>query len=209
MTIDCRSFRVLCALESSGQLTDNESAILCEHCEHCILCREQLVAMRQLSMHLFLAQACEMPRKSLSKGVKERFAARAAGQGILFNSRSSNAGSPALGLVTMVLLVLSVITITLRTKPSIETKVSNNFGATAGLHSDQGSPPIISKATPVQSRGIRSHNIHPESDCQSGISAKPSLHVQALSPIHLQPGFRNHQKPVRSPIRDKDLPRNP
>jgi hypothetical protein len=159
MTTDCRSFRVLCALESSGQLTDNESAILREHCEHCILCREHLVAMRQLGMHLFLAQACEMPRKSLSKGVKERFVARAAGQGILFNSQSSYAGSPALGLVTMVLLLLSVITITLRTKPSIETTVPNNFGATAGLHADQNSPPIISKAARVQSRGIRNHNI--------------------------------------------------
>jgi hypothetical protein len=160
MTTDCRSFRVLCALESSGQLTENESAVLREHCEHCILCREHVVAMRQLGMHLFLAQACEMPRKSLSKGVKERFAARAAGQGILFNSQSSNAGSPALGLVTMVLLLLSVITITLRTKPSIETKVPNNFGATAGLHADQNSPPIPSEAGHVQNRGIRNHNIH-------------------------------------------------
>jgi hypothetical protein len=160
MTMDCSSFRALCALESSGQLTDYESAILCEHCEHCILCREQLVAMRQLGMHLFLAQACKIPGKSLSKGVKERFAARADGQGIRFSSRSSTAGSPALGLVTMVLLLLSVITMTLRTEPSVENKMPSNFKATAGSHVDQNSSPIISAATHVQNRGIRNHHIH-------------------------------------------------
>jgi hypothetical protein len=158
MTTDCRSFRVLCALESSGQLTDKESAILREHCEHCILCREQLVVMRRLGMHLFLAQACKMPRKSLSKGIKERFAARAAAQGIPFHSRSFNAGSPALSLVTMVLLLLSVITITLRTKP--ENKVTNNFKAMAGSHVKQNSPPVVTETGHVQNRGIRNHNIH-------------------------------------------------
>jgi hypothetical protein len=142
MTASHSSFEVLCALEASGQLSDTESAYLRDHYEQCVLCQERLAVMRRVGMQLLLAQAAKTSRKRLPKGMKERFAARAAGEGIPLRSRSSKGGFTALGVATVVLLLLSVIAITLRTKPAIETKVANGSHAAADSYKRQSSPPV-------------------------------------------------------------------
>jgi hypothetical protein len=153
------SFDVLCALEASGQLTDTESADLREHCEYCVPCRQRLFNLRRLGMQLFLAQASKTQGERLPRGMKERFAARAASEGVPLHSRSSN-GFSALGLVTTVLLLLSVVAMTLRTKPPIQSKVPDSPQAMARSHNQQSSSPTKLEASQLHNRVTRNLTIH-------------------------------------------------
>ncbi len=92
MTTNHTYFEVMCALAASGQLTKTEHAELREHSEHCVLCRNRLVEMRQSGFQLFLARAFKTPSKRLPKGMQERFAARAISEGIPLSSRSAGIG---------------------------------------------------------------------------------------------------------------------
>jgi hypothetical protein len=128
MTTNHVYFEVMCALAASGQLTKTEHVELREHSEHCVLCRDRLVEMRRLGFQLFLARAFKTPSKRLPKGMQERFAARAIGQGIPLSSRSAGNGFHALGMVTVLLLVLLLVAATLQdgpfTRPAVATGVA-------------------------------------------------------------------------------------
>jgi len=109
MTTNHTYFEVMCSLAASGQLTKTEQVELREHSEHCVLCRNRLVEMRQSGFQLFLARAFKTPSKRLPKGMQERFAARAISEGIPLSSRSAGTGFNALGMVTVLLLVLLLV----------------------------------------------------------------------------------------------------
>lgn len=110
-------FEVLCALTMNGNLTMMERDDLREHVENCAVCHTRLVEMRRVAIHLLLAQACKTPGKRLRKGMRDRFAARAISEGIPLTPRSQGIGFRALGLVTVLLVVLSLITGTLGDGP--------------------------------------------------------------------------------------------
>ena len=112
-----RYFEILCSLGASGQLTKAEHAELREHCGHCVLCQKQVVEMRQVGIQLFLVQASKATSKQSPKDMQERFAARAVREGVPLSGRSSGVGFSALGLVSVMLLVLLLVAATLRDRP--------------------------------------------------------------------------------------------
>jgi hypothetical protein len=110
-------FEVLCALTMNGNLTRMEHAELREHLENCVFCHIRLVEMRRVAIHLLLAQPHKNPRKLLGKGMRERFVARAISEGIPLSPRSQGVGFSALGLVTVLMVVLLLVTATLGDGP--------------------------------------------------------------------------------------------
>jgi hypothetical protein len=127
MTTNHTYFEVMCSLAASGQLTKTEQVELREHSEHCVLCRNRLVEMRQSGFQLFLARAFKTPSKRLPKGMQERFAARAISEGIPLSSQSAGTGFNALGMVTVLLVLLLVAAILQDgpvTRPAVATDVA-------------------------------------------------------------------------------------
>ena len=107
-------FEVLCALAASGDLTKTEHAALREHLRDCLSCQNYLIEMRRLAIPLLLAQRLKTPGKQLRKGLQVRFAERAIRSGIPLSPRSAGVGLSALGMVTVVLVVLLLVTATLQ-----------------------------------------------------------------------------------------------
>jgi hypothetical protein len=107
-------FEVLCALAASGDLTKAEHAALREHLKHCLSCQNYFIEMRRLAIPLLLAQQLKAPGKQLQKGLQERFAERAIRSGIPLSPRSEGVGFSALGMVTVVLVVLLMVAATLQ-----------------------------------------------------------------------------------------------
>jgi hypothetical protein len=142
MILNHGDFEILCALAASGQLTKTEHAELSGHAEHCVLCRNRLVEMRQVGIHLVLAQAVKTQSKQLPKGMQERFAARAINEGIPLSSRSTGVGFSALGLVTVLLVALLLVAATLTDAPFPRSVVETNLANTSqsGLLNKEESP---------------------------------------------------------------------
>ncbi len=111
-------FEVLCALAATGDLTKAEHAALREHLKKCFACQSRLIEMRRIAIPLLLAQQLKTPGKQSRKGMQERFAERAIGEGIPLRSRPQGVGFSALGIVTVVLAVLLLITATLQHSPT-------------------------------------------------------------------------------------------
>jgi hypothetical protein len=107
-------FEVLCALAASGDLTKAEHAALREHLRHCLCCQNYFIEMRRLAIPLLLAQQLKAPGKQLQRGLQERFAERAIRSGIPLSPRSEGVGFSALGMVTVVLVVLLLVAATLQ-----------------------------------------------------------------------------------------------
>jgi hypothetical protein len=107
-------FEVLCALAASGDLTKAEHAALREHLRHCLCCQNYFIEMRRLAIPLLLAQQLKAPGKQLQKGLQERFAERAIRSGIPLSPQSEGVGFSALGMVTVVLVVLLLVAATLQ-----------------------------------------------------------------------------------------------
>jgi hypothetical protein len=111
-------FEILCALAASGDLTQTEHARLREHLRDCISCQNCLVEMRRLAVPLLFAKQLKTPGKQLRKALQERFAERARREGILLTARSRGVDVSALGMVTVVLVVLLLVTAKLQHSPS-------------------------------------------------------------------------------------------
>ena len=128
-------FEVLCAVAASGHLTRGERAELAEHVRHCVSCEKRLIEMRQLAIHLLLAQRFEAPGKHVQKGMQERFAERAIREGIPLSPRSPGVGFGSLSMVSALLVVLLLVTATLKDgtfrRPVLETEVANTAANTA------------------------------------------------------------------------------
>jgi hypothetical protein len=149
-------FEVLCALAASGDLTKTEHAALREHLENCIACQSRLVEMRRLAIPLMFAQQLKTPGKQLRKGMQERFAERAIREGIPLRPRSQGVGVNALGMVTVVLVVLLLVTATLQHSPAkrpvVDTGVAESAQVSAPLHKPNS---IASLPVPARVRRIR------------------------------------------------------
>ena len=107
-------FEVLCALAASGDLTKTEHAALREHLRDCLSCQNYLIEIRSLAIPLLLAQQLKTPGKQLRKGLQARFAERAIRSGIPLSPRSAGVGFSALGMVTVALVALLLVTATLQ-----------------------------------------------------------------------------------------------
>jgi hypothetical protein len=146
-------FELLCALAASGDLTRTEHAALREHLKNCIACQSRLVEMRGLAIPLLLAAQIRTPGKQLQKGMRERFAERAIRSGIPLRPRSQGIGVHALGMVTVVLVVLLLVTATLRhsprMKPVVDHGVAEPGQVSAPLHNANSLP------APVRVRRVR------------------------------------------------------
>jgi hypothetical protein len=163
MTTNHVDFEVLCALAVIGDLTKAECDELSEHVEHCPLCHDRLLEMRRLGVQLFFAQARQTPIKRLPKGMQERFSARAISEGIPLSVRSQGVGFRSLGLVTVLLVALLLVTATLKDGP-----LGKPFGETGGveisqaevLHKEMRLPKGISdRPRGVRARRVPNHQV--------------------------------------------------
>jgi hypothetical protein len=149
-------FEVLCALAASGDLTKTEHAALREHLKNCIACQSRLVEMRRLAIPLLFAQQLKTPGKQLRKGMQERFAERAIREGIPLRPRSQGVGFNALGMVTVVLVVLLLVTATLQHSPAsrsvVDTAVAESARVSAPLHNPNSvaSLPVLARVRRIR-----------------------------------------------------------
>jgi hypothetical protein len=182
MTTRHTDFEFLCALAVNGDLESAEYMQLKEHLEHCASCRECLCETRRLGAQLVLAQALKRPNK-LPRGMRERFLTRAAGAGIPLSSCSSQGiGSPALGMVTALLMVLLLAAATLKAGPfkrfAAVTKVGNTTSAGSGANLKANSQEVVgSQASDAQTQPSRSKNSHHRGRVQR---ATPAVDLSAL-----------------------------
>jgi hypothetical protein len=151
MSTNHDDFEVLCAVAASGHLSNAERAELSEHLRNCISCQNRLFEMRQLAIPLLLARPLKTPGKPWRKGMQERFAERAIREGVPLSPRSQGVGFRALGMVTVVLVVLSLVTATLQDDPLRKSDVDPGASDAAQVHNPSASPYSI----PVLPAGIR------------------------------------------------------
>jgi hypothetical protein len=133
MSANHDDFEVLCALAASGDLTKTEHAVLREHLKNCIACQSCLVEMRRLAIPLLFAQRLKTPGRRLRKDLQERFAERAIREGIPLSARSRGVGFSALGIVTVVLLVLVLVMATLQHSPATRLVVESDVSQSAQI----------------------------------------------------------------------------
>ena len=156
-------FEVLCAVAASGHLTKAERAELAEHVRHCVCCEKQLIEMRQLAIHLLLAQGFKAPGKHVRKGMQERFAERAIREGIPLSPRSKGVGFGALSMVSALLVVLLLVAATLKDGPFresvFETEVANTSDVSGPVGHLESSPAgIANDRLPARERMSRAVN---------------------------------------------------
>jgi hypothetical protein len=175
-------FEVLCALAASGDLTKAEHAALREHLENCIACQSRLVEMRRLAVPLLFAQQLKIPGKQLRKGMQERFAERAIREGIPLRPRSQGVGFNALGMVTVVLVVLLLVTATLQHSPArrpvVDTAVAESAQVSAPLHNPNS---VASLPVPARVRRIRRDRRSPSAAAPVTRPELPGIELAALS----------------------------
>jgi hypothetical protein len=148
-------FEVLCALTTNRNLTREEHAELREHVENCVFCHTRLVEIRRAEIHLLLAEACKTAGKRSRKGMLERFAARAISEGVPLSPRSQGIGFSALGLVTVLLVFLLLVTATLGDGPYrsvFETDKADTAHVSALLQNEKVSPEDIANDPPGKVR---------------------------------------------------------
>jgi hypothetical protein len=174
-------FEVLCALAASGDLTMAEYADLREHLRDCLSCQGCLLEMRRLAIPLLFAQQLKSPGKQLRKGLQERFAERAIQEGIPLSPRSHGVGFSALGVVTVVLLVLLLVTATLQHTPARRPVVDIGVAESAQV-SPLHAPNSIA-GLPVSARVHRIRRDHGSSSAVSPMIKPeiPPIELAALS----------------------------
>jgi hypothetical protein len=195
MTIDHRHFEINCVLAASGQLADQEFVELMNHLRGCDVCQNRLVEMAFIGSQLELARKTKVAAPTSSKGLLERFTARAASEGIQLKPTKkthfvhSLAGASALALLSTLLLAVSLTA-------AHKTNWANSASRTAGpqllrsvTRADGMTRPIHSPTSPVKSsrhseptRGLLSYNRIQAR--QSGIGSKAE---QTVLPVTTRP----------------------
>ncbi len=148
-------FEVLCALAASGDLTKTEHAALREHLRDCLSCQNYLIEMRSLAIPLLLAQQLKTPGKQLRKDLQVRFAERAIRSGIPLSPRSAGVGFSALGMATVALVALLLVTATLQhasRSPVVDTGTAESAQISAPVHTPNN---MTSLPAPARVRRIR------------------------------------------------------
>ena len=109
MTANHIHFEVLCALATSGQLTQTELAELREHAGTCGSCGRRIAELTELGAHMLLAHAMSYPVGRPPKGMSDRFIARAISEGVPLSARPLTIHARVLGCVAAIILgVLSI-----------------------------------------------------------------------------------------------------
>jgi hypothetical protein len=202
MTTNHTYFEVMCSLAASGQLTKTEQVELREHSEHCVLCRNRLVEMRQSGFQLFLARAFKTPSKRLPKGMQERFAARAISEGIPLSSRSAGTGFNALGMVTVLLLILLLVAATLQDRPVTRPAVATDVALDKETFSSQSIPNHALSGQVRANRVLDRQNQFPSSSVSRTTGPRP---LSPLDPVAQQ--GRQFTFTLRNPgMRDSRFP---
>jgi hypothetical protein len=175
-------FEALCALAASGDLTRAEHAALREHLRDCISCQSRLIEMRRLAIPLLFAQQLKTPGKQLREGMQKRFAERAIREGIPLSPRSAGGGFSALGMVTVVLLVLLLVTATLQHSPTRRPVVGTGVAASAQVSAPTHNPNgIASRPVPARVRRIRRDRRSSSAVFPVAKPELPAIEVAALS----------------------------
>ncbi len=181
MSTSHEDFEVLCALAASGDLTKTEHAALREHLKNCIACQSYLIDMHRLAVPLLLAQQLKTPGKQSRKGMQERFAERALRSGIPLRPRSQGVGVNALGMVTVVLVVLLLVTATLQHSPGRRPVVDTGVAESAQVSAAPQKPNSIA-SIPVPARVRRIRRDRRSSSAVSPV-AKPELPAIELAAL--------------------------
>ncbi len=138
--------------------------------------------MRRLAIPLLLAQQLKTPGKQLRKGMQERFAERAIREGIPLRPRSQGVGFNALGMVTVVLVVLLLVTATLQHSPTrrpvVDTGVAESAQVSAPLHNPNS---IASLPVPARVRRIRRDRRSSSAVSPVAKPELPAIELAALS----------------------------
>ena len=149
-------FEVLCALAASGDLSEAEHVALREHLGDCLSCRKYFMEMRRLAIPLLLARRPRNPGEHLRKDLQVRFAERAIREGIPLSLRSAGVSFSELGIVTVVLVVLLLVTATLQ-HAGRSSIVDHGVAAPARISASLGHPnSMMSFPAPPKVRRIRS-----------------------------------------------------
>ena len=148
-------FEVLCALAASGDLTTTEHAALREHLRDCLSCQNYLIEVRSLAIPLLLAQQLKTPGRQLRKDLQVRFAERAIRSGIPLSPRSSGVGFSALGMVTVALVALLLVTATLQHSPGRSSIVDTGTAESAQIAPVRSPSNMTSLPAPARVRRIR------------------------------------------------------
>jgi hypothetical protein len=182
MSTSHADFEVLCALAASGDLTKTEHAALREHLKNCIACQSRLVEMRRLAIPLMLVQQRKTPGKQLRKGMQERFAERAIREGIPLRPRSQGIGVNALGMVTVVLVALLLVTAKLQHSLARRLVVDTGVAESAQVSAPLQNPNSIA-SIPVPARVRRIRRDRRSSSAVSPVARPelPAIELAALS----------------------------
>jgi hypothetical protein len=135
--------------------------------------------MRRLAIPLLLAQQLKTPGKQLRKGLQERFAERAIRSGIPLSPRSAGVGFNALGMVTVVFVVLSLVTATLQhasRSSVVDRGVAEPAQISASLHS-----PNRMTSLPAPAKGRRVRSGHKSAALPVAKSGRTTFETAALS----------------------------
>jgi hypothetical protein len=199
MTIDHRHFEINCVLAASGQLADREFVELANHLRGCDVCQNRLIEMAFIGSQLALARKTKVAAPTSSKGLLERFTARAAREGIQLKPTKKThfvhnlAGASVLALLSALLLA---VTLTAAHKTNRANSASRTVGPQllrSVTRAEGMTRPIHSPKTPVNAsrhsearRGLLSYNRIAAR--QSGIGSKAE---ETVLPVTTRP-FEQH-----------------
>ena len=153
---DHSHFEILCALATTGQLSEREQADLTNHLEQCRPCSGRLHDMAQVSSQILLAKESRTKHCPVPKGMQKRFLDRAIREGIPLNDPNSVSWMPNILGITCAALFVTSIFLFVHWKPNTFSRnasmaQSNEAGALAGLkQTDLSAPGNSTMSRPVK-----------------------------------------------------------
>jgi hypothetical protein len=192
-------FELLCLCAVTGDLDRAEEAGLCEHLRHCISCRTYLSEMTRLEAGFALTQELKNARR-LPNGMRARFIARAAQEGISLHAPVPGSSSASLRFATALLLILLFAAAMLKAGPFFRSTQSRQtvLALSPNLNEE---PRQVVKATPLH---IPPQNLHRArvSSAVTGEKAVPLEHRRFIFTPALLPagthafGLLKEQRPI-------------
>jgi hypothetical protein len=132
MTSNHNHFEFLCALAASDELTGPELVELRKHALQCVSCKNRIREMTRINACLLASSTFTRRRRSLPKGMRARFIARAIKEGVPLTSPSA-VGLGNLGLASALFLILLVTAAAIRTGPFSRPVVDSSHSDAAQL----------------------------------------------------------------------------
>jgi hypothetical protein len=192
MTPGHQYFEILCALSVSGQISGVELAELNGHLAHCRGCREQILELAEASSQLILVRKLEYGHCRIPDGLRQRFVARAIGEGIpLKQFRPARAQIVGLRLAAL-LVFAALLTVSWRAghrRLSVDKEQSWQMAMAEGAAREQRGASSVQTAVPVH----RPHGAYPVSggEIARGGKTGKSRQIDEASTSLVEPrGFR-------------------